>query len=107
VDLVSIGLKTSAISEAGMAKAGDDATKALVDRAQAALKLDASAAAQRLAKANLERLASTLLLEWLVGDRRFESQSQQTEYWLSRFYEEIFIDEQLAPIIRESRRLAM
>jgi hypothetical protein len=84
-----------------MAKLPDDATRALVEaartlveRAQAALKLDASSAAQKLAKAKLDALASTLLLEWLVGDRRFESQSQQTEYWLSRFYEEIFIDEQ-------------
>jgi hypothetical protein len=46
-----------------MAKAADDAAKALVDRAQTALKLDASAAAQKLAKFKLEALASTLLLE--------------------------------------------
>ena len=77
-----------------MAKAGDDAVKALAERARAALELGASPASRKLAKARLETLASTLLLEWLVGDKRFESQSQQTEYWLSRFYEEIFIDEQ-------------
>jgi hypothetical protein len=53
-----------------------------------------SQAAQKLAKAKLESLASTLLLEWIVGDRRFESQSQQAEYWLSRIYEEIFVDDQ-------------
>lgn len=77
-----------------MAKPPDDTLTALVKRAQDALKLDASPGAQKLAIAKLEGLASTLLLEWLVGDRRFESQSQQTEYWLSRFYEEIFVDEQ-------------
>ena len=77
-----------------MAKPGDDGANTLLDRAQAALKLDASPAAQKLAKAKLESLASTLLLEWLVGDRRFESQSEQVEYWLSRIYEEIFVDEQ-------------
>ena len=71
-----------------MARSGDDVAKALLDRAQAALKLDASPTAQKLAKVKLESLASTLLLEWLVGDRRFESQSQQAEYWLSRIYEE-------------------
>jgi hypothetical protein len=71
-----------------MAKPGDDAAKALLDRAQAALKLDASPAAQKLANTKLESLASMLLLEWLVGEKRFESQSQQAEYWLSRFYEE-------------------
>lgn len=32
--------------------------------------------------------------KWVVGEKRFESQSQQREYWLSRFYEEVFIDEQ-------------
>ena len=77
-----------------MAKPGDDGANTLLDRAQAALKLDASPAAQKLAKAKLKSLASTLLLEWLVGDRRFESQSEQVEYWLSRIYEEIFVDEQ-------------
>jgi hypothetical protein len=77
-----------------MAKAAEDPLEVLIDRAQATLVLDASGTAQKLAKTKLEGLAATLLLEWLVGDRRFESQSQQIEYWLSRFYEEIFIDEQ-------------
>src|SRR5262245_4249942 len=77
-----------------MAKPAEDALKVLVERAQAALKLGASPAAQKLAKTKLEALATTLLLEWLVGDKRFQSQSQQMEYWLCRFYEEIFIDEQ-------------
>lgn len=77
-----------------MAKAGDEALKALLERAQTVLSSDASTAAKKNVKANLEGLATTLLLEWLVGDKRFESQSQQTEYWLSRFYEELFTDEQ-------------
>jgi hypothetical protein len=72
----------------------DDAYAALLGRARAAIAIDASAAAGEHVQTRLERLASTLLLEWLVGEKRFESQSQQTEYWLSRFYEEIFEDEQ-------------
>jgi hypothetical protein len=68
--------------------------KALLDRASATLALDASPVVAANVKEKLEPLALELLLEWLVGEKRFESQGQQTEYWLSRFYEEIFIDEQ-------------
>ncbi|TFW57817.1 hypothetical protein CT676_27835 [Bradyrhizobium sp. MOS001] len=77
-----------------MGKPEDDARKALLERAQALLSTDASPAAKKNIKSNLESLAATLLLEWLVGDKRFESQSQQTEYWLSRFYDGVFVDEQ-------------
>ncbi|MCP3392041.1 hypothetical protein NLM27_24935 [Bradyrhizobium sp. CCGB12] len=77
-----------------MAKPEDDARKALLDRAQALLSNDASPTVKKSLKSNLEPLAAALLLEWIVGDKRFESQSQQTEYWLSRFYEGIFVDEQ-------------
>ena len=67
---------------------------ALLEKASAQLAIDASPAADANIKEKLEPLASELLLEWLVGDKRFESQGQQTEYWLSRLYEEIFVDEQ-------------
>jgi hypothetical protein len=77
-----------------MRKPEDDARKALLERAQALLSTDASPVAKKNIKSNLESLAATLLLEWLVGDKRFESQSQQTEYWLSRFYDSVFVDEQ-------------
>ncbi|MHC2627247.1 hypothetical protein ACVIW2_009334 [Bradyrhizobium huanghuaihaiense] len=77
-----------------MAKPEDDARKALLERAHALLSTDASPAAKKNLKSGLDGLAATLLLEWLVGDKRFESQSQQAEYWLSRFYEDIFVDEQ-------------
>jgi hypothetical protein len=66
----------------------------LVNRARTALAGDASEASIQLLDQNLERLCITLLLEWLIGDQRFESQSQQAEYWLARFYDEIFEDEQ-------------
>lgn len=66
----------------------------LLDRARTVLAIDASPTAQAILEKHLGLLASELLLEWLVGDKRFESQSQQTEYWLARFYEEIFVDEQ-------------
>jgi hypothetical protein len=77
-----------------VSKQEDEARKALLERAIAALSTDASTAAKKNLKANLEDLASVLFLEWLVGDRRFESQSQQTEYWISRFHETIYVDEQ-------------
>jgi hypothetical protein len=61
---------------------------------QEVLASDASPVAQKAIKNKLETLSATLLLEWLLGDKRFETQSQQTEYWLSRIYDEIFADEQ-------------
>ena len=72
----------------------NESYKSLVARALTALSIDASAVAVTRAHERLETLAGTLLLEWLVGDKRFESQTQQTEYWLSRFYDEIHDDEQ-------------
>ncbi len=76
----------------------DDKTyKALLARAKASLTTDASPAAQKNVEDILERLMSELVLEWLLGEKRFESQSQQTEYWISRFYEAIFNDEQPDP----------
>src|SRR5258708_6400963 len=69
-----------------LAKPEDDFRKSLLDRAQSVLSTDASAAAKKNIKNNLEELSAILFLEWLVGEKRFESQSQQTEYWLSRCY---------------------
>ena len=66
----------------------------LVERATSALGVDTTKSSAGKLNDRLEPLAAELLLEWLVGEKRFESQSQQTEYWLSRFYEEIFTDEQ-------------
>ena len=80
-----------------MAKAGDDELRGLLQRAQEALTLDASAASLKAIKSKLETLSTTLFLEWLLGDKRFESQSQQVEYWLSRLYDELFTDEQPDP----------
>jgi hypothetical protein len=66
----------------------------LLQRANGALITDATRQSATKLEQRLQPLAAELLLEWLVGEKRFESQSQQTEYWISRFYEEIFIDEQ-------------
>lgn len=41
-----------------------------------------------------ESLCVELVSDWLSGEQRFESTSQQTEYWLSRLYETIYKDEQ-------------
>lgn len=66
----------------------------LSQRAFDALITDASAEAANKLRERLQPFAAELMLEWLSGEKRFESQSQQTEYWLSRFYDEIFTDEQ-------------
>jgi hypothetical protein len=58
---------------------------------------DCSPAAKAALKTRLKDLAAELLLEWVVAEKRFDSQSQQTEYWLSRFYSEIYADEQPDP----------
>ena len=72
----------------------DKQYSALLTRATEALRVDASAPAALQLKNHLEKLAAGLLLEWIVGDQRYENLTQQTEYWLARFYEEIYSDEQ-------------
>lgn len=66
----------------------------LLDRAKAKLGTDASPATNKLIQDRLKDLSTILMLEWLVGDQRFEKQSEQTEYWLSRIYDELLTDEQ-------------
>ena len=66
---------------------------ALLAQASAALKQGASDAAAQAIDEKLKDLAASLALEWLVNERRFESQGQQTEAWLARLYEEIYTDE--------------
>lgn len=72
----------------------DQSLQALLQRARASLVAEASDASKALIEARLEAVAASLALEWLVGDRRFESQGQQTEHWLARLYEELYPDEQ-------------
>ncbi|WP_117193579.1 hypothetical protein [Rhizobium terrae] len=72
----------------------DDHLDELLGKALASLSVDASAQARQDLEKKLRDLAAELFLEWLTGERRFERQPQQTEYWISRFYEEIFPDEQ-------------
>jgi len=66
----------------------------LIARARDALKVEASTESKKRTDENLECLCVELLCEWIVGDRRFENQTQQGEYWLSRIYEELYADEQ-------------
>lgn len=66
----------------------------LHQRALDALSTDASAQSVQKLSDGLHLLAAELMLEWLTGEKRFESQSQQTEYWLARFYEQMYPDEQ-------------
>jgi len=67
---------------------------ALLERGWQSLGVEASREAKERLQARLLTLAAELVLEWIVGERRFESQSQQTEYWLARVFEEILPDEQ-------------
>lgn len=59
-----------------------------------ALALQASDRAKERIDSHFEKLCVELVSDWLLGDRRFESVSQQAEHWLSRLYEEIYVDEQ-------------
>jgi hypothetical protein len=72
----------------------DDGYEQLLVRARTVLSAQATSDSNANLKSRLEQLASALVLEWIVGERRFESQGQQTEYWLFRFYQDIFKDEQ-------------
>jgi hypothetical protein len=74
--------------------AGETALQRLLAKARDNLGAEASGAARQALEARLQSLAAELALEWIVGERRFESQGQQTEYWLARLYEELFVDEQ-------------
>src|SRR3954451_760091 len=71
----------------------EERLKSLSSRAQAKLGVQASKAAQDALKQRLASVATELALEWIVGERRFESQGEQAEYWLARLFEEIFVDE--------------
>ncbi|WP_192178416.1 hypothetical protein [Mesorhizobium amorphae] len=72
----------------------DERLSQLLKRAIDNLSLEASEPTRQMLVKRLEKLATELALEWIVGERRFENVSQQTEYWLARLYEDIFIDEQ-------------
>lgn len=54
----------------------------LMLQAIAALSADASPESLKRLKERLQPFAAELMLEWLTGEKRFESQSQQVEYWL-------------------------
>jgi hypothetical protein len=66
----------------------------VADAARAALSIDASEEARRRIVQQFDRLCIELISEWLTGERRFESVGQQTEYWIARLYEELYVDEQ-------------
>ena len=68
--------------------------KDLLSTAQANLTIDASDKSTGEIKSRLQAVAASLALEWITGARRFESQGQQTEYWLARIYEALYPDEQ-------------
>jgi hypothetical protein len=70
------------------------AHEALLQRVAGALTTDGSSLVANNATTKLDMVAAHLLLQWIVGAARFDSQSQQTEYWLSTLYDEIFTDEQ-------------
>ncbi|MEZ5853029.1 MAG: hypothetical protein R3D68_20535 [Hyphomicrobiaceae bacterium] len=66
----------------------------LLARATSNLSIQTSDASASLVRRRLESVAAELALEWIAGERRFESLSQQTEHWLARLYEELYRDEQ-------------
>lgn len=63
-------------------------------RAKAALAVDASPAARARIDSGYEALCVDLVSEWVLGERRHESQGQQAEAWIARFYDALHSDEQ-------------
>jgi hypothetical protein len=60
------------------------ASKELKAGAQKNLSIEATAATKRHIENRLHLVAQERVLEWDVGDRRFENQRQLTEHWLTR-----------------------
>ncbi|HEY9346910.1 MAG TPA: hypothetical protein VIQ53_16440, partial [Inquilinus sp.] len=50
-------------------------------RAKAALAIDASPASRARIEASYEALCVDLVSEWVLGERRHETQGQQAEAW--------------------------
>jgi hypothetical protein len=71
-----------------------DRLDALVTLAQERLGIEASGPSRKRLSDRLRTVAAELALEWILGERRFESQNQQMEHWLARLYEDVFSDEQ-------------
>ena len=63
-------------------------------RAKAALAIDASPASRARIEAGYEALCVDLVSEWVLGEHRAESQGQQAEAWIARFYDSLHSDEQ-------------
>ncbi|MGK9167056.1 hypothetical protein KXR53_12195 [Inquilinus limosus] len=63
-------------------------------RAKAALATDASPASRARIEAGYEALCVDLVSEWVLGEPRYESQGQQAEAWIARFYDRLHSDEQ-------------
>lgn len=66
-------------------------------RARAALAIDASPASRARIESGYEALCVDLVSEWVLGERRHESQGQQAEAWIARFYDDLHSDEQPDP----------
>lgn len=66
-------------------------------RAKAALAIDASPASRARIESSYEALCVDLVSEWVLGERRHESQGQQAEAWIARFYDDLHSDEQPDP----------
>lgn len=63
-------------------------------RAKAALAIDASPASRARIDSGYEGLCVDLVSEWVLGERRHETQGQQAEAWIARFYDTLHSDEQ-------------
>lgn len=68
-----------------------------VAQAKAALAIDASPASRARIESGYDALCVDLVSEWVLGEGRHESQGQQAEAWIARFYEALHSDEQPDP----------
>src|SRR5690242_14512761 len=66
-------------------------------KAIGALKARASPASQQRIDQSFDDLCLELISEWIIGESRHESSTQQAEYWIGRVYDELITDEQPDP----------
>jgi hypothetical protein len=80
-----------------MAKRSSQERAELRAKAIRALKARASPASQERIDQSFDELCIELISEWIVGEPRHESATQQAEYWIGRVYDDLITDEQPDP----------
>jgi hypothetical protein len=80
-----------------MPKRSSQQRQELRAKAIAALGWRCSPVSQARIDEGFDGLCIELISEWILVEPRLESQTQQSEYWIGRVYEDLIIDEQPDP----------